>query len=171
VIYGVGKAPVSVCVPLRELERFCYSSSFFNSVFDVDIGNGVEKVIPRVVVFHPVSDGPIHIDFQRVDKNAKIKISVPIEFINEDKSPGIKKGAVLNVVVHQLECQCLLTNMPSRFTVDLSGKDIGDTFCIADLHLSSGVDTLPSDTIVATFVGASSGEGKEAAAELSAPSS
>lgn len=154
VIYGSDKAPVSISISARELIRLCYSSSFFNTIFDIKIGKEDEKIIPRDIAFHPVKDTPVHVDFQRIDKNSKVKVNVPIEFINEDKSPGLKKGAVLNIVHYHLECYCSVASIPEKFVFDLTGKEIGDGLTVGDLKLSDTLKTLPSETVIATLVGA-----------------
>ena len=175
IVYGSDKAPISVSIDTKELERVCYSSAFFSHVIDTDLGNGVEKILPRDIDFYPIIDKPSHVDFQRGSANSKIKANITIEFINEDKSPGMKKGGILNVVIHQLECICSATNIPEKIIFDLAGKDIGESLSLDDVSLPNGV--VPThrerDFIIATLVGsrtvsAGSSEGTETEAATKA---
>lgn len=155
VIYGDNKQPVNISLSQKELESVCYSSAFYNSIIDINLGSEVEKIIPRDIDFHPVTDKPLHVDFQRVAKGEKVRVHIAVNFINDDKSIGLKKGGVLNIVVHQLECFCSPDNIPEKITLDLSGKDIGYGFLLADVNLPEGV--VPSnperDSVIATIVG------------------
>ncbi len=155
VVYGSDKEPVSVSVDLKALERVCYTSAFFSHVIDVNLGKQKEQILPRDISFDPVTDRPIHVDFQRISKNSKIKVHVAIEFINEDKSPGMKKGGVLNIVVHQLECLCPANSIPEKFTLDLTGKEIGESIVLSDVALPKNI--VPAnperDAVIATVVG------------------
>lgn len=155
IVYGSGTDPVSVSIDTKALEQVCYSSAFFSRVIDINLSGKTEKVLPREVDYHPVTDRPIHVDFQRISKNSKIKVHVSIEFIDEDKSPGMKKGGVLNTVVHQLECLCPADNIPEKFVLSLAGKEIGDSFLLLDLNLSQGVEAAhpERDVVIATLVG------------------
>jgi large subunit ribosomal protein L25 len=160
VVYGCGEDPILVEVGEKELRTECESTAFFGHVIEVMFGKKSEMFIPKRVDFHPVSDRPIHIDFQRVSKDSKVKVQVSIEFENEDKSPGIKKGGVVNVVVHKLECNCSPYSIPEKIVLDLSGKEIGDAFTLADIKLPDGVSPVHSekDSVIATIVGARTAE-------------
>jgi large subunit ribosomal protein L25 len=164
VVYGCGEDPVLVEVGEKELKSECESAAFFSRVIEAALGNGTEMFLPKKVDFHPVSDRPIHIDFQRVSKDSKVKVQVPIEFENDDRSPGIKKGGVVNVVVHKLECNCSPYSIPERIVLDLTGKEIGDSFTLADIKLPDGVSPLHSDkdSVIATIVGARAEESESA---------
>ena len=156
VVYGDGKSPVLVSVGEKELVAECYSSAFLGHVIEANIGGKLEKFLPKQVEFDPVSDRPVHVDFLRISKNSKVKVSIAIEFVNEDKSPGIKKGGVVNVVVHKLECFCSPNAIPEKFTLDLTGKDIGDGFALDKLDLPEGVTPVNTerDAVIATIVSA-----------------
>ena len=166
VIYGDGKAPALVSVGERELVAECYSSSFLGHIVEAKIGSAVEKFLPKDVEFDPVTDKPVHVDFIRVSKNSKIKVSIAVEFENEDKSPGVKRGGLVNVVVHKLECYCSPEAIPEKICVDLSGKEIGDSILLEALTLPDGVSPVnrERDAVVATIVGAKSEEEENAAA-------
>ena len=156
VIYGDGKAPVLVSVREKELLAECYSSAFLGHVIEANINGKSEKFLPKQVEFDPISDRPMHVDFLRISENSKVKVSIAIEFINEDKSPGIKKGGVVNVVVHKLECFCSPESIPEKLTIDLSGKDIGEGFTIDKMKLPEGVVPVNAerDAVIATIVSA-----------------
>lgn len=155
VVYGSGTEPMAVSINTKALEQLCYSSSFFSHVIDVNLAGKAEKILPRSVDYHPVTDKPIHVDFQRVSRDSKIKVHISIEFVDEEKSPGMKKGGVLNIVVHQLECLCSANSIPEKFVLSLSGKEIGDSFLLENMDLPKGIE--PSnperDAVIATLVG------------------
>ena len=163
VIYGDEKAPVLVSVGEKELIAECYTSAFLGHVIEAKIGSKLEKFLPKQIEFDPVTDRPVHIDFLRVSKNSKVKVSIAIEFVNEDKSPGIKKGGIVNVVVHKLECLCSPESIPEKLTIDLSGKDIGDGFMLDNLALPKGVTPVNAerDAVIATIVSARMTEEEE----------
>lgn len=167
VIYGDEKAPVLVSVGEKELIAECYTSAFLGHVIEAKIGSKLEKFLPKQIEFDPVTDRPVHIDFLRVSKNSKVKVSIAIEFVNEDKSPGIKKGGIVNVVVHKLECLCSPESIPEKLTIDLSGKDIGDGFMLDNLALPKGVTPVNAerDAVIATIVSARMTEEEEATTE------
>lgn len=167
VIYGDEKAPVLVSVGEKELIAECYTSAFLGHVIEAKIGSKLEKFLPKQIEFDPITDRPVHIDFLRVSKNSKVKVSIAIEFVNEDKSPGIKKGGIVNVVVHKLECLCSPESIPEKLTIDLSGKDIGDGFMLDNLALPKGVTPVNAerDAVIATIVSARMTEEEETTTE------
>ncbi|MDR0942274.1 MAG: 50S ribosomal protein L25/general stress protein Ctc [Holosporales bacterium] len=163
VIYGADAEPVLVAVGEKELIAECYSSSFLGHIIDAKIGNKAEKFLPKEITFHPVTDKPIHIDFQRISADSKVKIGIAVEFVNEDKSPGLKKGGVINVIIHKLECLCSPTAIPEKIIVDVADKDIGYSFLLEDIKLPRGISpAFPErDAVLATIVGATSSEADE----------
>ena len=156
IIYGDNSEPTLVSVGEKELMAECYSLAFLGHVVEAKLGSKTEKFLPKEIEFHPVTEMPIHIDFQRISKNSKVKVSIAVEFVNEDKSPGIKKGGVINFVVHRLECFCSPESIPEKIILDLSGKEIGESFILETLKLPEGV--IPAnaerDAVIATLVGA-----------------
>jgi large subunit ribosomal protein L25 len=156
VIYGEGKIPVPVSVGEKELSAVCYTASFLGYVIETKIGSSIERLLPKEVVFHPVTEKPLHIDFQRISKDSKVKIGIAIEFVNEDKCPGIKKGGVINVVVHKLNCFCSPLAIPEKIIVDMTGKEVGDSFLLESIKLPDGVVAVSpeKDSILATLVAA-----------------
>jgi large subunit ribosomal protein L25 len=138
--------------------------SVFSKVYTLALDGKKESVIAKDIQLNPITDEPIHIDFMRVDSSSEIHISVPIVFINEDKSPGLKKGGVLNVVLHSLEIVAKLDAIPEKITVDLSGVEASQSITLDKLNLSTNVKAShpERDHVIATIVAASNQESSEA---------
>ena len=154
IIYGDKKEPMMISISEKELCKECSTSSFFNSILNLNIDSNNEKVLPKEVVYHPVTGKVMHVDFMRVSKGSKIKIQIPVETINEDKAPGIKKGGIVNLVVHKLECYVDPDSIPEKIELDLAGKEIGESFLLDKIQLPSGVKPVNSerDAVLATIV-------------------
>lgn len=154
IVYGDHKDPLMISISEKEISKECSTSSFFNSVLTLNIDSQVEKVLPKEVAYHPVTGRVIHIDFMRVSKGSKVKIQIPVETINEDKAPGIKKGGIINLVVHKLECYVDPDNIPEKIELDLTGKEIGESFLLDQIQLPSGVKPVNAerDAVLATIV-------------------
>lgn len=175
VIYGDKKPPVTVSVAYKDAHKAIYAGGFKSHVLDLDVDGTVHQVIPRDYQLDVVKDQPMHIDFLRVSGNATIHVEVHVNFINEEKSPGLKRGGTLNVVRHTVELIAPATSIPEEVTVDLSGTDIGDSIHISAVTLPSGVTAAITDrdftiaTVVAPSALKSAGEeGEDAAAEAPA---
>lgn len=139
VIYGSKEAPLLVALEPRHLEPQVNKEGFFTRMFDLDIDGKKHRVLPRDVQFHPVSDRPEHVDFLRVSASTRVTVGVPVRFVNESASPGIKKGGVLNIVRHTIDLVCQADKIPSSITIDLTGREIGDSIHISHIPLSEGV--------------------------------
>ena len=140
VIYGAGKPAATIHVEEKLLVRQLSSGHFMNSVVEISVAGGTaERTLPRDVQFHPVSDRPIHVDFYRLTGDAVITVAVPVHFTDEDKSPGIKRGGVLNIVRHELELDCPSNAIPDQIDVSLAGRDVGDSIHISSVVLPQGV--------------------------------
>lgn len=139
VVYGAKEPPVLIALDPKELKQRLGQSGFFTRLVDIQLDGKNHRVLPRDVQYHPVTDQPIHVDFMRVSADAKVTVAVPVVFINEGQSPGLKKGGVLNVVRHEVELICPVDSIPHSLTVDLSGKDIGDSIHISHIALPEGV--------------------------------
>jgi large subunit ribosomal protein L25 len=139
VIYGNKEAPILVAMEPRHLESQVRKEGFFTRMFDLDIDGKKHRVLPRDVQFHPVSDRAEHVDFLRVSATTRVTVAVPVRFINESASPGIKKGGVLNIVRHTIDLVCQADKIPSSLTIDLTGREIGDSIHISHIPLSEGV--------------------------------
>jgi large subunit ribosomal protein L25 len=146
VIYGAKQDPLPISLDTRDVNKGLVGGSFFSTVFVIDIGAGeAERVLPRDVQFHPVTDRPEHVDFLRVTGETKINVEVPVVFLNEDLSPGLKRGGVLNVVRHTIEVICAVSIIPDRFEIDLTGTDIGDSIHVGSIALPDGVESAITD--------------------------
>lgn len=156
-------------VEQKELFRQLMTGHFMNSIVNIEIGGKIIRTLPKDVAFHPVTDRPIHVDFLRMTGDSKVEVQVPVVFVNEEASPGLKKGGVLNVVRHELELLCPNAEIPDEIQVDVTGKDIGDSIHISDVTLPKGVTSVITDRdfTIATVIapsGLKSSEG-EAASE------
>jgi large subunit ribosomal protein L25 len=138
VIYGGKEEPTAIHIEAKELVRQLGSGHFMNSIVMIDVGGKKVRTLPKDVALHPVTDRPLHVDFLRLAKDAKIQVAVPVHFINEDDSPGLKKGGVLNVVRHELELVCESDKIPDDIKLDVAGLDIGDSIHISHVTLPEG---------------------------------
>jgi large subunit ribosomal protein L25 len=165
VIYGGGQDPKNVSMEYKILWQQHQAGHFLSTVYMLDVDGKKERVIPRDVQVDPVRDFPIHVDFMRVSKTSRIDVEVPVHFINEDASPGLKRGGMLNIVRHEIECTCPADAIPENITVDLTGLDIGDSVHISAIALPKGIaPTIDRDFTIATIVGAAAAR-SEAEAE------
>lgn len=145
VIYGAKKDPVLISLEPRELTREINGGSFFATLFELQVGKTKERVLPRDLQLEPISDQPIHVDFLRVRADTEINVEVPVTFINEEESPGLKRGGVLNVVRYEIELACRADAIPQQIEIDLTGMDIGDSVHISQVDLPDGVQPTISD--------------------------
>ena len=145
VIYGGKEEPTTIHVEEKLLIKQLMTGHFMNSIVMIELDGKVLRTIPKDVAFHPVNDRPTHVDFLRLAKGSKIEVAVPVVFINEAASPGLKKGGVLNVVRHELELICDADMIPSEIEVDVTGKDVGDSIHISDVKLPEGVESAITD--------------------------
>ncbi|MEO5587392.1 MAG: 50S ribosomal protein L25/general stress protein Ctc [Novosphingobium sp.] len=154
VVYGGNEEPLSIHVEEKELRRQLGTGHFFNSVVDVEVGGQKLRTLPKDVAFHPVTERPLHVDFLRVSKNAKVHVNVPVVFINEEASPGLKKGAVLNIVKHELDLVCEADKIPDDIIIDVTGLEIGDSIHISHVKLPAGSESgiTDRDFTIATIV-------------------
>jgi len=139
VIYGDKQPPEPIAIERKELATRIKAGGFLTTLFAVELNGETSRVIPRDVQFDPVRDFPIHVDFLRLGEGARLDVSVPVHFINEELSPGIKRGGVLNIVRHEIEVNCLADLIPEHLVADLTGKDIGDSIHISAIPLPEGV--------------------------------
>ena len=154
VIYGDNKEPVAIHVEEKALIKLLMTGSFTNSTVELTVGKDTQVTLPKDVAFHPVTDRPIHVDFFRVAKGAKLDVSIPVHFINEEKSPGLKRGGVLNIVRHELELICDAANIPDDIKIDVTGFDVGDSIHISHVTLPAGSESAITDRdfTIATIV-------------------
>ena len=152
ILYGGKDSNQNISVKKKEIQSLVYSDTFLSKVLELDIDGKKEKVIPRDVAFHVVSEEPIHIDFMRIVAGKKIILEIPVKFINHPDSPGLKRGGVLNIVRRKVELKCPAENIPDEIIVDLAGTDIGTSIKISSVKL--GNDVVPTitdrDFVIAT---------------------
>jgi large subunit ribosomal protein L25 len=154
VIYGGKEEPTLIHVEQKELVRQLMTGHFMNSIVNIEIGGQTIRTLPKDVAFHPVTDRPTHVDFLRLTGDARVTVQVPVVFVNEAGSPGLKKGGVLNIVRHELELVCASDSIPDEIHVDVGGKDVGDSIHISDVTLPKGVASAITDRdfTIATLV-------------------
>jgi len=139
ILYGGKDANQNISVPKKDLKNLVNSDTFLSKVLELDVDGKKEKVIPRDVAFHVVSEEPIHIDFMRIVAGKKIILEIPVKFINHPESPGLKRGGVLNIVRRKVELKCPGENIPNEIIVDLAGTDIGTSIKISSVKLEENV--------------------------------
>ena len=139
VIYGGKENNLNISLNKLHLKDIIKTETFMSKVFNLDIDGSPEKVLPREVAYDPVSDEPIHIDFIRIVKGSSIVLEIPVKFINSDKSPGLKKGAVLNIVRRRVELKCPTENIPDEIIVDLNNTEINTSLKISSVKLPENV--------------------------------
>src|SRR3990167_3123844 len=175
VIYGGKEEPTTIHVEQKELVRQLMTGHFMNSIVMIELGGKTLRTLPKDVAFHPVNDRPTHVDFLRLSKDAKVDVQVPVIFINEEASPGLKKGGVLNIVRHELELVCDADKIPGEIEIDVTGFEVGDSIHISHVKLPEGSASAITDRdfTIATLVApsalkrseAAAGDGAEAEAE------
>ncbi len=145
IVYGGDQNNLLVSVELRQLAREIHRGGFGNRLYDVEIAGEKHRVLPRELQVDPVTDVPVHVDFLRLSGAARVNLMVPMVFIDEEGSPGLKRGGVLNVVRYDVEFECRADAIPQSIVVSLDGLDIGDSVHIRDVTLPEGVRPTISD--------------------------
>ncbi len=145
VVYGGKEEPLAIHVEAKELVRQLGTGHFMNSIVMVEVGGKPIRTLPKDVALHPVTDRPLHVDFLRLSKDAKVEVAVPVVFVNEDDSPGLKKGGVLNVVRHELELVCEADKIPNQIIIDVTGLEVGDAVHISAVALPEGSASVITD--------------------------
>tara|TARA_B100000965_G_scaffold264517_1_gene223379 strand:+ start:8272 stop:9018 length:747 start_codon:yes stop_codon:yes gene_type:complete len=185
VIYGGKEKNQNIFLPIKDVKILIEKENFLSKVITLKIDGNDYSVLPRDISYDVVSDNPIHLDFIRIVKGAKIILNIPVKFINNEKSPGLKRGGVLNIVRRQVELKCPTENIPTELVVDLDNLDIGASIKISSIKLPENVTptiqgrdfviaTVAAPTIIkepekpaeeTVEAGAEGAEGAEAAAE------
>jgi large subunit ribosomal protein L25 len=163
VVYGEKKEPLSIHVEEKLLSKMLHTGHFMNSVIMIDLKGKAHRTLPKAVDFHPVTSRPIHVDFLRIGEHTKVTVGVPVRFDNEDASPGLKRGGVLNVVQHELQLVCDAASIPNEIHIALDGLEIGDSIHISQVQLPEGVTAANQDEdfTVATIVAPSAMKAEE----------
>jgi len=172
VVYGNKESALPIHIEEKRLVKLLQSGHFMNSVIEIELDGKKHRTLPRDVQYHPVNDRPLHVDFLRVSGDSLVTVNVPVRFENEDASPGLKRGGVLNVVRHEVELRCPADAIPDNLVVDVTGFEVGDSIHISVVKLAKGITTvIDRDFTVATIVAPSgmksqgdTTEGEDAAA-------
>ena len=153
IIYGGSEQNEMVSVSKKTLKSLLDKEGFLSSIITLDIGGKNQNVLPREITYNVISDEPTHIDFLRVVPGVKIRIEVPVQFINHETSPGLKRGGVLNIVRRKVELKCPSEKIPEAIVIDLDGIEIGESFKISSVKLEEGVTPtiIGRDFVIATL--------------------
>ena len=154
VIYGGKEEPLTIHVEEKLLMKQLMTGHFMNSVVEITVDGKALRTLPKDVAFHPVNDRPLHVDFLRLSKDSTVHVDVPVKFTNEDASPGLKRGGVLNIVRHELELVCDANKIPDDILIDVTGFDVGDSIHISHVTLPEGSKSAITDRdfTIATIV-------------------
>jgi large subunit ribosomal protein L25 len=164
VIYGDKQAPIAIALNTNEVTKRIHAGGFMTTVATIEVDGKKHKVLPKDYQLDPVRDFTLHVDFLRVSGNTQVTVEIPVHFINEEKSPGLKVGGVLNIVRHEVEVHCPADAIPEFFNIDLSGKKIGDSIHIAEVTLPKGVTpVIDRDFTIATIIAPAGGIDETAA--------
>ncbi len=139
IIYGGKNENQKVSVSTKEVKNLLEKENFLSNVLSLELEGKNQNVLPREIKYHIITDEPIHVDFLRVVEGTKIILDIPVKFINNEKSPGLKRGGVLNIVRRKVELKCPTENIPTELVIDLDGVDIGDSFKISSIKLPENV--------------------------------
>jgi len=166
VIYGGNDEPTPIHVEEKLLMKQLMTGHFMNSIIMVEVNGETVRTIPKDVALHPVTDRPLHADFLRLGRDARIEVAVPVVFANEEESPGLKRGGVLNIVRHELQLVCEADKIPSEITIDVTGLEVGDAIHISHVTLPEGTASAITDRdfTIATIVAPSALKRSDAAA-------
>lgn len=166
VIYGSGQPPVSISLDFIAANRLIYAGRFLTTLFEIDVQGEKIRAIPRDYQLDPVKDHPVHIDFLRLGEGARVRVEVPVHFINHESAPGLKRGGALNIVAHTIGIQVPAELIPEFLTVDLAGLDINDSVHFSQIKLPEGArsTSVEKDFTVATISAPSGFKDEEAKA-------
>ena len=153
IVYGGKEENVKISISKKLLKILIEKENFLSNIVTLNVNGTPQNVLPREITYHVLTDEPIHVDFLRVVPGVKIRIEVPVNFINHDKSPGLKRGGVLNIVRRKVELRCPSEKIPGNITLDLDGIDIGESFKISTVKLEQDVvpTILGRDFVIATL--------------------
>ena len=154
VIYGDKQPPLAIALGYKDVYYKIHGGGFMTTIATIDVGGKKIQVLPKEYQLDPVRDFPVHVDFLRDSKNTVVTVNIPVHFINEEKSAGIKRGGVLNIVRHELELVCDAAEIPDDITIDLTGFDVGESVHISHVKLPKGVESAITDRdfTIATIV-------------------
>ena len=139
IIYGGEGQNEKISISKKLLKSLIDKENFLSNIVSLNVDGKTQNVLPKEIKYHIITDEPIHVDFLRVVPGVKIRIEVPVQFINHEKSPGLKRGGVLNIVRRKVELRCPSEKIPENLIIDLDGVDIGESFKISSINLESEV--------------------------------
>ena len=139
IIYGGEAQNEKISISKKLLKSLMDKDNFLSNIVTLNVDGKTQNVLPREIKYHIITDEPIHVDFLRVVPGVKIRIEVPVQFINHEKSPGLKRGGVLNIVRRKVELRCPSEKIPENLVIDLDGVEIGESFKISSINLDSEV--------------------------------
>jgi large subunit ribosomal protein L25 len=170
IVYGDMQEPVLISLEPRELGRALARPGFFATLVDIQLDGTTHRTLPRDIQYHPVTDTPLHADFMRVGAGAQVTVAVPVVFINHERSPGLRRGGILNIVRHGIEMVCSVDNIPERLVVDLDGLEIGDSVHSGAVQMPEGARPVihERDFTVASIAASSAVREEAAAAAVAA---
>ena len=145
ILYGLNEKPVNIAIDKIFIQKELNAGGFLTKIFNLNIDGKKNLAIPRDIQFHPLSDQPIHVDFLRLSEDSKVTLDIPTRFINEEASPGLKRGGVLNVNRRTVQLNCPANNIPEELVFDLTGLEIGDTIRISMVNFDEGVQPTITD--------------------------
>ena len=145
VIYGDKKPPLAIAIPYKDAMLKIYAGGFLSHVIEIDVAGEIHKVIPRDYQLDPVRDFAQHVDFLRIGAGSRLTLEVPVHFANQEQSPGLKRGGVLNIVRHSVEVTCPADAIPEELVLDLSTAQVGDSLHISAVSLPAGVKPTITD--------------------------
>lgn len=165
VIYGDKQAPVLIAIEQKSMEREINRAGFFTHLYEIDVQGKKHRVLPRDVQFDPLTDRPLHVDFLRIAANTRVRVAVPLHFINQDKSPGLKRGGMLNAVLHDLEIMINPDQIPEHLDIDVTGLEMNASIPLSMVKLPQGAKSVLEDGFtIATIVPPAAAKAEEAAA-------
>jgi large subunit ribosomal protein L25 len=170
VIYGDNQPPLPITLSYKDVYQRIHGGGFLTTIATIDVDGRKIQVLPKDFQLDPVRDFPMHVDFLRVSKGTVVSVLVPVHFVNQEKSPGLKRGGVLNVVRHEVEFTCPADAIPEFITVDLTGLDIGDSVHISHVTLPANVRPVIQDRdfTIATIASSSGMKAETAQTEVEA---
>ncbi len=145
IIYGQKLEPEAITLDFNIMQQRIKTGRFYTTLFDINIDGQIIRVLPRDIQFDRIRDFPIHIDFMRLTESSKISVEIPVKFVNEEESLGLKRGGALNIVRHEIQLMCPATAIPDEINIDISGLDIGDSLHVSAVTLPDGVTTTITD--------------------------
>jgi large subunit ribosomal protein L25 len=170
IIYGGDRDPMPISLEPRQLSRVLAKRGFLATVVEVSVDGAVHRTLPREVQYHPATDEPLHVDFMRVGADTRVTVTVPVAFINQEMSIGLRRGGILNIVRHGIALICQVDNIPEQLVVDLNGLDIGDSVHISAVSFPPGArPTITDRDFTIASIAASSAVREEAATAATAP--